>query len=63
MVTKIILNEDIHPTYSNINHWIIQGITNDAIWCCGDKWSQDNVFLVFLSSKLEIKKSYIIQNI
>lgn len=34
MVTEIILNEDIHPHYLDIDNWIDDGITHHSVWCC-----------------------------
>lgn len=39
MVTETINKEDIDGYNMNINNWIIDGISTDAIQICRDKWN------------------------
>ena len=38
MVTQIIKQEEVHPAYLNINRWIRDGITEDAISLSVKNW-------------------------
>ena len=42
MVTITIKQKDVEPYYNNINHWIILGITDDAIWSCIEIYTSKN---------------------
>ena len=42
MVTEIIQQNDVHTHYMNIHYWIRNGITNDAVHVCRERWEQIN---------------------
>ena len=42
MITEIIKNDDIDTGYMLIRKWIRNGITNDAVCLCRDRWENIN---------------------
>ena len=43
MITETIEQDDVLHLYNNCEDWITDGITYDAVWCCGTKWEKCNI--------------------